>query len=106
MILLDLPHSRDYFRSLFFNAGAEPIIRHRTQSFELVRGLVGQGHGYSVLNLQPHSNRTYDGGRVIYIPIEDPTTDLAIAIARPRGLQLTHRAEAFSAVCRRFFVDG
>ena len=106
MILLDLPHSRDYFRSLFFNAGVEPVIRHRTQSFELVRGLVGQGHGYSVLNLQPRSNRTYDGGRVIYIPIEDPTTELAIVIARPRGLQLTHRAEAFSAVCRRFFVDG
>ena len=71
-----------------------------------MRGFVGQGHGYSVLNLQPRSNRTYDGGRAIYIPIEDPTTDLAIAIARPRGLQLTHRAEAFSAVCRRFFVDG
>ena len=106
MILLDLPHSRDYFRSLFLDAGAEPIIRHRTQSFELVRGLVGQGHGYSVLNLQPHSNRTYDGGRVRCIPIEDPTTDLAIAIARPRDLQLTHRAAAFSTVCRRFFADG
>ena len=105
MILLDLPHSREYFQSLFSDAGIEPTIRHRTQSFELVRGLVGKGHGYSILNLQPHSNQTYDGGRVKYIPIDNPKTDLAIAIAWPANIPLTRRAEVFIELCRRFFKN-
>ena len=105
MILLDLPHSREYFRSLFSDAGLAPTIRHRTQSFELVRGLVGKGHGYSILNLQPQSSQTYDGGRVTYIPIKSPTRSLTIAIARPAGLPVTRRAEAFTDACRRFFKN-
>ena len=106
MILLDLPHSREYFQSLFSDAGIEPTIRHRTQSFELVRGLVGKGHGYSILNLQPRSNQTYDGGRVKYIPIETPKKDLAIAIAWPENIPLTRRAEVFIELCRRFFKSS
>ena len=106
MILLDLPHSRDYFRNLFLDAGTEPNIRHRTQSFELARGLVGRGHGYSVLNLQPRSNQTYDGGRVKCIPILGPTTDLPIVITWLDNLQLTRRAQAFVSECRVFFSEG
>jgi DNA-binding transcriptional LysR family regulator len=105
MILLDLPHSRDYFRNLFLDAGTEPKIGHRTQSFELVRGLVGRGHGYSVLNLQPRSNQTYDGGRVKCIPILGPTTDLPIVITWLDNLQLTRRAQAFVSECRVFFSE-
>ncbi|MBO68251.1 MAG: LysR family transcriptional regulator [Acidiferrobacteraceae bacterium] len=103
MILLDLPHSRDYFYTLFRDLGIEPNIRYRTQSFELVRGLVGQGHGYSVLNLKPTSNETYDGGQVRYIPIENPTRDLVIALAHTKAITLTRRATAFIDTCEEFF---
>ena len=105
MILLDLPHSRDYFQSLFRDIGIEPNIRYRTQSFELVRGLVGQGHGYSVLNLKPTSNKTYDGGSVKYIPIESPAKELIIALAYARDLTLTRRAIAFFDTCEEFFKN-
>jgi DNA-binding transcriptional LysR family regulator len=68
-ILLDLPHSRDYFLGFFSKIGIQPYIKHRSQSFELVRGLVANGKGYSILNLQPASQKTYDGGEVRCVPI-------------------------------------
>lgn len=37
-ILLDLPHSREYFFSLFAACGVEPQIAFRTRSSELIRG--------------------------------------------------------------------
>ena len=39
-ILLDLPHSRDYFFGLFRSAGIEPRIVFKSRSQELIRGLV------------------------------------------------------------------
>ena len=70
-ILLDLPHSRDYFLGFFGKIGFQPNVRHRSQSFELIRGLVANGEGFSILNLQPASRQTYDGGEVRCIPIKE-----------------------------------
>lgn len=94
MVLLDLPHSRDYFLSLFLTRGFEPQIRHRSASFEVVRALVGQGHGYSLLNLRPQNGRTYDGGRVVCRPLAEPLPALSIVLARPAGARMTRAAQA------------
>ena len=95
MILLDLPHSREYFQQLFQHLGIDPRIEQRSASFELVRGLVARGHGYSVLNLQPASELTYDGARVrfgwCWSDYRKP--------GRPGVLKLLHRpVEIFSPV--------
>ena len=102
-ILLDLPHSRDYFLGFFQKAGFEPKVRHRSRSFELVRGLVASGEGYSILNLQPASHQTYDGGEVKCLPIKDKVSPLSIVLAQPLGLRQTHRASAFVSCCRAYF---
>jgi len=104
MVLLDLPHSRDYFRGLFWRLGIEPQIRYRTRSFELARGMVARGHGYSLLSLRPATDRTYDGGRVRCLPLGDDLPSLSIALAWPRHSRLTRRAEAFREHCRGFFA--
>jgi len=105
MILLDLPHSRDYFQQLFQHLGISPRIDHRTASFELVRGLVARGHGYSVLNLQPASELTYDGSRVRCLPIREKAMPLRVVLARLRNSRWTRRSEAFATTCRAFFSD-
>ncbi len=46
MVLLDLPHSRDYFRSFFLASGQEPNVRHRTANVETLRGLVAFHRDY------------------------------------------------------------
>ena len=48
MVLLDIPPSRDYFTSLFVEVGLAPTIRYYSPSFEMVRGMVGNGLGYAL----------------------------------------------------------
>ena len=60
-VLIDTPPGREYFLGLFKDAGLNPNIAFRSPSFEVVRGLVGRGVGYSILITRPRSNWTYDG---------------------------------------------
>lgn len=41
---------------MFLRASIESRISHRNLIFEMVRGLVANGHGYSILNLRPHGD--------------------------------------------------
>ena len=97
LVLLDLPHSRDYFRAMFLRAGIEPRVSHRSLSFEMVRGLVANGHGYSILNLRPHGDLSYDGAKLACRPLRDPLPPLSIVLAKVKGARPTRRAEAFAA---------
>jgi DNA-binding transcriptional LysR family regulator len=95
MVLLDLPHSRQYFERLVESAGFHPVIRHRSAGFETVRAMVANGHGWSVLNQRPASNTTYDGAEVATLEIKDHLEPLEIVLASMRGSRLTRRAQAF-----------
>jgi DNA-binding transcriptional LysR family regulator len=103
MVLLDLPHSRDYFRSMVASSGIEPQIRYRTASYETVRALVARGHGFSILNQRPAATTTYDGGTVAVVPLLDKLAPLPIVLARLPGLRLSARARAFAGRCRAVF---
>ena len=50
MVLLDLPYTRDYFKSIFDSVGISPNIVYRTKSPQMVRSMVANGMGYSILN--------------------------------------------------------
>ncbi|MGI5491580.1 LysR substrate-binding domain-containing protein [Microtetraspora malaysiensis] len=102
MILLDLPHSRDYFRALH---PVEPRVRFRSSSYETVRALVAGGHGYSILNQRAVTDQTYDGGYVVSRPISEEVPFLDIVLASMRGVRLTARATAFTETCEAFFAN-
>lgn len=104
LILLDLPHSADYFLALFRTRGLEPAVRYRSTSFELVRGLVAGGHGVSLLNLAPAHDRTYDGERVALRELADEVAPLRIVTARVAQSLSTRRAAAFAAHARGYFA--
>lgn len=69
-VYLDLPHSRDYFFSLFQRQGLRPRHSQPVGNFETIRSFVGNGLGYSILNLRPQNQTNYDGTRVHYLPLE------------------------------------
>lgn len=73
---------------------------YRTPNLELVRCLVGRGLGYAVLVQHPLTEVTYDGRRVVALPIADVVPDVSVVLAHPRGAQLTRRAEALGEFCR------
>ncbi|MFT4127697.1 MAG: LysR family transcriptional regulator [Gordonia sp. (in: high G+C Gram-positive bacteria)] len=104
MVLLDLPHSRDYFLSLPRRAGFTPEIRFRSTGYETVRSLVAHGFGFSILNQRPAHPQTYDGHEVAAIELTDSAPALELVIANLSGVRLTNRASAFRELCKRHFA--
>lgn len=100
LILLDLPHSREYFLSLLATAGVEPVIRHRSHGYETVRSLVAKGHGYSILNMRPRHDMTYDGRSVVARAIADDVPALPLVIATLASMRMTARAQAVADAVR------
>ena len=99
MVLLDLPHSREYFLSMFRQHNLETRVRHKTVSFELVRGLVAAGNGYALLNLRPETSQSYAGEQLVCLPVAEEVPALDVVLAWPQELRLTRRAEAFLSLC-------
>ncbi len=99
LVLLDLPLSRDYFLSLFVSARLEPTIAFRTESFDMARGLVANGFGYSFLNIRPANNQSLDGKTIVALPLADAPRPLYVGIARMEGVALSKIANAFAEHC-------
>lgn len=82
-ILLDLPYSRDYFLSVFRHAGLTPRIGMRTTQIDVVRTMVANGLGVSVVVSRPLNEAALDGRPVVSVPIANPMPLLDIgAVAR------------------------
>lgn len=103
MILLSLPRSRAYFLSIFHAHGLEPRVAYETPSFEMVRSLVGNGHGYALMHSRPASEETLDGKPLIYRRIAEPLVPMRLGLARMPDVRPTRMAEAFTAICLDHF---
>jgi DNA-binding transcriptional LysR family regulator len=103
LILLDLPASREYFLSLFLNLGIEPRVGFRTSSYEMVRGMVANGHGYALLNTEPATDITYDGLKVVNRKLAEDAAPTRIVLARLARSRPTRMAEAFAAFAKEHF---
>lgn len=101
MILLDLPHTADYFTSMFSQStGEQPNVRFRSPGFETVRALVAHGHGFALLNQRPAFATTYDGESVVTLEVKDDVEPLEVVVAWARGVRLTRRAASFVRFAR------
>jgi DNA-binding transcriptional LysR family regulator len=104
-LLLDLPMSRDYFLSLFREAGVNPNITGRYQHIDVIRSLVARGEGYSLANAQPKNLSTLDGRKLSYLTLEDSLSPLIHGIATLKGLRRTPTADAFITLCRELLYN-
>ncbi|MDT9593187.1 LysR family transcriptional regulator [Nocardioides zeae] len=99
LVMLDLPHTSNYFHSLFEIAQVNPRVRHRSRGYETVRAMVAAGHGYAVLNQRPAHALTYGGAVVVTLPIEERLPALDIVTVRVGGTRPTRKAAAFVRLC-------
>ena len=102
MVLLDASPSRDYFLSLFDGIG-EPHVAYRTGTFEMVRGMVAHGLGYSLLATKPASAMSYDGKALVTRPLADSVETSRLVLSQRRDVQLTKATEAFVWHCVKIF---
>lgn len=102
-ILLNLPHTGDYYLRLFTQLGLEPRVRHVSLGYETVRSYVARGHGYSILNQWMDRGITYSGRSVVPLRLTDEFPPTEVSLVERRDIISTRKAEAFAAVCRDIY---
>lgn len=105
LILLDLPHTREYYLRLFDEQGLTPNIRHRVGGYETVRSYVSCGFGYSILNQRLPAGGIYLGRGVRLLELDGVHQSVRVVLARAAGVQPTRRSVAFERVCLEVFAN-
>jgi DNA-binding transcriptional LysR family regulator len=100
MILVDLPPSVEYFLGVLGRAGYTPQVRYRAGAIETIRSLVGRGMGWSMLLHTPATETSYDGGRVVHLPVRGLGEHVDVLLAHADAAQPTARVHAFIEHCR------
>jgi DNA-binding transcriptional LysR family regulator len=100
MILFDLPPGGEYFTSLFTEAGLDPLVRYRTTSYELVRGLVARGLGYSILSQRTRISVSYEDRPFVTRDLAGDHPGLTVNAVTLAHVEPTRRARAFITQCR------
>ncbi|MFC5386171.1 LysR family transcriptional regulator [Aquamicrobium segne] len=105
-ILLDLPHSREYFFNLFLICKIEPRVVYRSHSYELIRGLVGHGHGFTIHNAIPSTTVGYDGSKIAVLPIRETLPPVHVVNLHLRRQPIRPAVQAFANYLREAFLPG
>lgn len=99
MVLLDMPHSSDYFLSLFRALGQRPRISERTSEIAVQRGLVANGFGFGISNMRTVSELAMDGMPLKFIPLQTDIPPLQLGIALPRSAHVSRTIQSFIDHC-------
>jgi DNA-binding transcriptional LysR family regulator len=101
-VLLDLPHSREYFAALFDAVGSRPVPAFRSSQPEVVRGMVANGLGYSILNFPLKSNRTVDGEEFVVKRFKEDVSPTVLGIAQSRAMKPRQVVNRFASFCENY----
>jgi DNA-binding transcriptional LysR family regulator len=99
LVLLDVQPSRTYFTRILAQAGVVATPFFASPSIELVRGMVGQGLGYSLLITRPAGDRAYDGSELAVRPIVEDVELGVVSVASLKGMRMTRSTTAFESYC-------
>lgn len=80
IVLLDLPVISEYYASQFDQVGIKPQIVATASSLEMVRSLVGNKTGCSLLHMLTANEFTYAGDKVAAVPLQPPVDPLKIVL--------------------------
>ncbi|MBT4890220.1 MAG: LysR family transcriptional regulator [Rhodospirillales bacterium] len=102
-ILIDSPMSREFLLFPFWQHGLEPNICHMVSSVDMVRGMVANGHGVSLLITRPTLERSHDGRALISLPLRESVTGQRLVAAWSGDHPLGQTAQAYLECMRSFF---
>ena len=105
-VLLDLPQSREYFLGLFLHEGLEPKVVSGSPHTEVVRSLVGAGHGFGLANLRPRNRAALDGSPLAYVALHSRYRPLTLGIATLESARKPRALRVFEAYCRAHIHAG
>ena len=105
MVLLDMPYSNDYFISLFRQENLSPNVVASGKSTDVVRAMVANNLGYTILNVRPKLNYSLDGKRLVRIPLLGKHRPMLIGLATNKMNSLNNVTETFMSRCRAYISD-
>ncbi len=100
-IRLDSPGFREYFFTYFGMYGLKPRVLHRPTTYEMVRGLLAAGNGYSFAFVKLKNTRCYGGFPIVNVHLEEPPPEVNLVIASLKGYRPSRLAESFTGECRK-----
>jgi DNA-binding transcriptional LysR family regulator len=103
---LDLPLSREYFLGIFMSEGLTPIVATRSAHQEVVRTMVANGYGYTILNARPRSDYALDGRRLVRVPLAGEHRPMVIGTATLKLSVQPKLISAFEEHCRASISDS
>jgi hypothetical protein len=105
MIVLNRPIAADYYQRVFSMAGHNKAKVAYANPTEMVRSLVGAGHGCALLNMLPSTEISYAGDRLVALPIQGTLPSLTLAVGydkkNPRRM-----VRHFVNRCHSYFGKG
>jgi DNA-binding transcriptional LysR family regulator len=105
MVLLDLPISSEYFQSFFSREGLRPVISERTRDMAVMRSLVANGYGFSIVNSRPLNDTSPDGKPLRFIPLVGELRYIVMGVLGVPGATSSSTHAAFVDHCRKRLVD-
>jgi DNA-binding transcriptional LysR family regulator len=97
MVLLDLPHSTDYFLSLFTAEGLRPRIAERTRDLGVMRALVAHGFGFSIANMRVPGDAAPDGRPLVTQMLSGDPRPMVLGLLTAEGTAAALTPGAFVA---------
>lgn len=101
LLLLDAPDSRDYCLRLFETAGLVPSIAAEVSDTNVLRSMVENGLGYTILSGCSTRLKAVQGGQVVMRPLADDHETLRIGVATGYRDCAPRAVSAFSRLCRQ-----
>jgi len=95
MILLDLPISREYFMSVVQSSIIKPTILERSSDLSVVRSLVANRYGFSIVNMRTKSDLAPDGEKLAFLRLADDIRPLILGLATKQVGYRSRIVEAF-----------
>ncbi|MCQ4145319.1 LysR family transcriptional regulator [Vogesella sp. AC12] len=97
LVLEDIPHTREYLLSLFWQQQLTPRIAQTVQSFEMQRGLVAHGQGVALSCTRPAGDCSYDGTAIACRPLAEALPAQRVVLAQAPGAEASPLVAAFVA---------
>lgn len=89
LILFEEGLSVRHMLGLFRKIGARPEVRHKVGSLELMRSLAANGAGIGISYGAPDTGTSYDGRRVVAVPISDRFAEEPVVLVQAAAPQTT-----------------
>jgi len=102
-IMFDGAGSKDYYSKLLNELNLRPTIALASRSMETVRSAVANDLGFSFTVIRPKTSSSYDGKRLVTIPLADPCSTLCVLLILSKAAAESSLTQDLAQTCEQLF---